>query len=91
MAITYAFPADKSLTGAAMARQDDIDLKNCCSHLLQAANDLSYVQNREENDEYANHLYTTIGWIRDLAESLKPTVEDWGGDNVIPFVPRHRA
>ena len=92
MAITYAFNADRSLRVAAMANQDfDPDIKRCVSDLLSAANNLAYAQNREQDIERANYLYFKISVIRDLAEELMPTVEDWGGANVVPFVPKQRA
>jgi len=72
-------------------RQIDPDLKRSVNALLEAANYLAYVQNREQDAEYANHLYEQINWIRDLAEMLLPTENDWGGTNIVPFVPRQRA
>ena len=71
-------------------RQVDPDLKRSVNSLLEAANYLAYVQNREQDAEYPNHLYEQINWIRDLAEILLPTENDFG-PNVIPFVPRQRA
>ena len=92
MAITYAFNADRSLRVAAMANQDfDPDIKHCVRDLLSAANNLAYAQNREQDVDRANYLYFKISVIRDLAEELMPTVEDWGGANVVPFVPKQRA
>ena len=92
MAITYAFNADRSPRVVAMANQDfDPDIKRCVSDLLSAANNLAYAQNRELDIDLANYLYFKIGEIRDLAEELLPTVEDWGGANIVPFVPKQRA
>ena len=89
-ATTSVLTAETSLRGAAMARQVDPDLKRSVNALLEAANYLAYVQNREQDVEYANHLYEQINWIRDLAEILLPTENDFG-TNVVPFVPRQRA
>ena len=75
-----------------MANQDfDPDIKRCVSDLLSAANNLAYAQNRELDPEHANYLFAKINEIRDLAEILMPTVEDWGGANIVPFVPKQRA
>ena len=90
MATTYVPTAGTSLRGVAMARQVDPDLKRSVNALLEAANYLAYVQNREQDAEYSNHLYEQINWIRDLAEILLPTENDFG-TNVVPFVPRQRA
>ena len=70
-----------------MVQDFDPDLKKCVIDLLSAANNLAYAQNTEPDADRANYLYFKINQIRDMAEEILPTENDFG-TNVVPFVPR---
>ena len=68
MDTTSSLFAARSSRAAVMAKVEcDPDLKRSVNALLEAANYLAYVQNREQDAEYANHLYEQINWIRDIS------------------------